>query len=180
MPTNTRKKYHGKTNKTQRKSRARARVRGASMEQVRQNRMRNKMIRNIRMGRMGRIHQGGGGSGSGGFFSQFIGKPWSAEPGNTGKYFALSPKGVGTGIVPKFDDEQPLGSARFPTQLGPQLPKLGQLGGGSTRRRKNIKGGGILDGATYLVNKFNATLGGTSRPPNPSPFVQPSLQSSHL
>jgi hypothetical protein len=176
MPTNTRKKYHGKTNKTQRKSRAKARVRGASMEQVRQNRMRNKMIRNIRMGR---IHQGGGDSGSGGFFSQFIGKPWSAEPGNTGKYFALSPKGVGTGIVPKFDDGRPLGSARFPTQLGPQLPKLGQLGG-RRRSRKNIKGGGILDGATYLVNKFNATLGGTSRPPNPSPFVQPSLQSSHL
>jgi hypothetical protein len=173
MPTNTRKKYHSKKNKTQRKSRARAR--GASMEQVRQNRMRNKMIRNIRMGR---VRQGGGGSG--GFLSQLIGKPWSAEPGNTGKYFALSPKGVGTGIVPKFDDGRPLGSARFPTQLGPQLPKLGQLGGSSTRRKKNIKGGGILDGATYLVDKFNATLDGTSRPPNPSPFVQPSLQSSHL
>jgi hypothetical protein len=167
MP-NTRKKYHGKKHKTQRKSRAR----GATMEQVKQNRMRNKMVRNIRMGR---VHQGGGGSSQmtgGGLFSQFIGKPWTPDS-LRGNFFSFSPKGVGTGHVPKFDDGRPLGSARFPTQLGPQLPKLGQLGG--SRSRKNIRGGGVLDGATYLLNNFNAKLGGTTRPLNPDPHVQPSL-----
>ena len=131
--SNTRKKYHGKKHKTHRKSRGG--VRGATMEQIKQNRMRNKMVRNIRMGR---VRQGGGG---GGFISQFIGKPWSTDSLGS-NYFALSPKGVGTGHVPKFDDGRPLGSARFPTQLGPQLPKLGQLGG--SRSRKNIRGGGLL------------------------------------
>ena len=168
MP-NTRKKYHGKKHKTQRKSRAR----GATMEQVKQNRMRNKMVRNIRMGRV--RQGGGGGSGQmtgGGFFSQFIGKPWSTD--SIGRnYFALSPKGVGTGHVPTFDDGRPLYNARFATQLGVQVPKLGQRGG--SRRRKNIRGGGVLDGATYLVNNFNAKLGGMPRPPNPDPHVQRSL-----
>ena len=182
MP-NTRKKYHGKKHKTQRKSRAR----GATMEQVKQNRMRNKMVRNIRMGR---VHQGGGGScgggscgggsgqmtGGGEFFSQFIGKPWSTD--SIGRnYFALSPKGVGTGVVPKFDDGRPLYNARFATQLGPQVPKLGQIGGGS-RSRKNIRGGGVLDGATYLVNKFNAKLDGMPRPQNPDPSDQSRLKGS--
>ena len=170
MP-NTRKKYHGKKHKTQRKSRAR----GATMEQVKQNRMRNKMVRNIRMGR---VHQGGGGGGGsgqmtgGGFFSQFIGKPWSTD--SIGRnYFALSPKGVGTGVVPTLNDGRPLYNARFATQLGPQVPKLGQVGG--SKSRKNIRGGGVLDGVTYLVNNFNAKLDGMPRPPNPDPHVQPSL-----
>lgn len=175
MP-NTRKKYHGKKHKTQRKSRAR----GATMEQVKQNRMRNKMVRNIRMGR---VHQGGGGGGGsgqmtgGGFFSQFIGKPWSTD--SIGRnYFALSPKGVGTGVVPTFDDGRPLYNARFATQLGGQVPKLGQVGGssGGSRSRKNIRGGGVLDGATYLVNNFNAKLGGMPRPQDPDPSVQPWLK----
>ena len=178
MP-NTRKKYHGKKHKTQRKSRAR----GATMEQVKQNRMRNKMVRNIRMGR---VHQGGGGScgggscgggsgqmtGGGEFFSQFIGKPWTPDS-LRGNFFSLSPKGVGTGHVPKFDDGRPLYNARFATQLGPQVPKLGQVGG--SKSRKNIRGGGVLDGVTYLVNNFNAKLDGMPRPPNPDPHVQPSL-----
>ena len=175
MP-NTRKKYHGKKHKTQRKSRARG-ARGATMEQVKQNRMRNKMVRNIRMGRV--RQGGGGGSGQmtgGGFFSQFIGKPWSTD--SIGRnYFALSPKGVGTGVVPKFDDGRPLYNARFATQLGPQVPKLGQIGGGS-RSRKNIRGGGVLDGATYLVNKFNAKLDGMPRPQNPDPSDQSRLKGS--
>ena len=181
MPPNTRKKYHGKKNKTQRKSRAReARgARGATMEQVKQNRMRNKMVRNIRMGR---VHQGGGGGSCGGgsgqmtgggeFFSQFIGKPWTPDS-LRGNFFSLSPKGVGTGHVPKFDDGRPLYNARFATQLGPQVPKLGQVGG--SKSRKNIRGGGVLDGVTYLVNNFNAKLDGMPRPPNPDPHVQPSL-----
>lgn len=161
--SNTRKKYHGKKHKTQK-----SRGMGATMEQIKQNRIRNKMIRNIRMGR---IRQGGGDQmNGGGFISQFIGKPWT--PDSIGRnFFALSPKGVGTGVVPKFDDGRPLGSARYPTQLGPQLAKLGQAGG-RRRSRKNIRGGGILDGATYLVNNFNAKLEGTSRPPNPDPRVQ--------
>lgn len=163
MP-NTRKKYHGKKHKTQRKSR----TTGATMEQIKQNRRRNKMVRNIRMGR---VRQTGGR----GFMSQFIGKPWS--PDSIGRnYFALSPKGVGTGVVPKFDDGRPLGNARYPTQLGPQLAKLGQAGG--RRSRKNIRGGGVLDGVTYLVNNLDANLGGTSRPANPDPHVQPISKTS--
>jgi hypothetical protein len=172
--SNTRKKYHGKKYKTQRKSRA-SRVAAATMEQIKQNRMRNKMVRNIRMGR---VHQGGGGQmAGGGFMSQFIGKPWTPDS-LRGNFFSLSPKGVGTGHVPTFDDGRPLYSARFPTQLGPQVPKLGQAGGSYRRSRKNIRGGGVLDGATYLVNNFNATLQGTSRPPNPDPHVQPFLKTS--
>ena len=165
--SNTRKKYHGKKHKTHRKSRGG--VRGATMEQIKQNRMRNKMVRNIRMGR---VRQGGGG---GGFISQFIGKPWSTDSLGS-NYFALSPKGVGTGHVPKFDDGRPLGSARFPTQLGPQLPKLGQLGG--SRSRKNIRGGGIIDDITYSFNNLNAKLAGTPRPFDPNPHSQPFLKNS--
>ena len=130
---------------------------------------------------MGRVHQGGGGSGGqmagGGFISQFIGKPWTPDS-LRGNFFSLSPKGVGTGHVPTFDDGRPLYSARFPTQLGPQVPKLGQAGGSYRRSRKNIRGGGVLDGATYLVNNFNAKLAGTTRPLNPDPHVQPFLKTS--
>ena len=169
MP-NTRKKYHGKKHKTQRKSR----TTGATMEQIKQNRRRNKMVRNIRMGR---VRQSGGGFMSmSQSMSQFIGKPWTTD--SIGRnYFALSPKGVGTGLVPKFDDGRPLGNARYPTQLGPQLAKLGQAGG-RRRSMKNIRGGGVLDGATYLVNNLNAKLDGTSRPTNPDPQFQPISKSS--
>lgn len=164
--SNTRKKYHGKKHKTQKKSRGGPR--GATMEQIKQNRMRNKMVRNIRMGR---VRQGGGG----GFVSQFIGKPWT--PDSLGSnYFALSPKGVGTGVVPTFDDGRPLGSARYPTQLGPQLAKLGQAGG--RRSRKNIRGGGIIDDITYSFNNLNAKLAGTPRPFDPNPHSQPFLKTS--
>lgn len=170
----TRKKYYSKNHKTQRKSRTGR----ATMEQVKQNRMRNKMVRNIRMGR---IYRGGGGTSGGGFISQFIGKPWSTD--TIGRnYFALSPKGVGTGLVPKFNDGQPLGNARFPTQLGPQVAKLGQVGGRSKSRKRSrgIIGGGIVsdlgnmvDNAKYSWNNFTANLGGTSRPTDPNPYVQP-------
>jgi len=175
---NTRKRHHGRKRKTQKKSTS-----VTTMEQVKQNRMRNKMIRNVRMGR---VHRVGGAQTGGRLFgsiSQFLGKPWSSEPGNTGKYFALSPKGVGTGIVPKFDDGQPLGNARFPTQLGPQLAKLGQVGGGGSRKQSKgikVKGGGIVsdfnnmaDGVKYSWNSFNARLAGNNRPTDPAPFNQP-------
>jgi hypothetical protein len=165
--SNTRKKYHGKKYKTQRKSRAKA----ATMEQIKQNRMRNKMIRNIRMGR---IYRGGDnqmvGGGGGGFVSQFIGKPWT--PDSLGRnYFALSTKGVGPGIIPTLDNREALGSARYPTQLGPQLPKLGQRGG--RRSRKKCSGGGIIDDITYSLNNMSAKMEGTTRPPDPNPYVQP-------
>ena len=174
----TRKKYHGKKHKTQKKSKSKTGsrgARGATMEQIKQNRMRNKMVRNIRMGR---VRQGGGGQmvGGGGFVSQFIGKPWT--PDSLGSnYFALSPKGVGTGNVPRFDDGRSLGNARYPTQLGPQLAKLGQAGGSSSdsirRSRKNVRGGGIIDDITYSLNNLNAKMDGATRPPNPNPYVQP-------
>jgi hypothetical protein len=175
----TKKKYHGKKHKTQRKSKTTA---GASttFEKIKQNRMRNKMIRNIRMGR---VHRGGGGGGE--FISQFIGKPWT--PDSIGRnYFAPSPNGVGTGVVPKFDAGQPLGNARYPTQLGPQLAKLGQNGGGSRKKskknssRRNVSGGGIIgdlgnmvDNVKYSFGKLNTTLAGENPPPNPNPYNQP-------
>ena len=168
--SNTRKKNYSKKRKTQTQRKSRAS--GATMEQIKQNRRRNKMIRNIRMGK---IYRGGGG---GSFVSQFIGKPWT--PDSLGSnYFALSPKGVGTGVVPKFDDGQPLGSARYPTQLGPQLAKLGQAGGqaGGRKSRKNARGGGFVgdfyDNAKYSFGKLTSTMEGINPPPNPNPYVQP-------
>lgn len=179
MP-NTQKKYHSRKHKTQKKSNRKT----ATVKQIRQNRLRNKIIRNIRMGR---IYGGSGGSsssgrqmvgGKGDFVSQFIGKPWTPDSNSLGSnHFALSPKGVGTGVVPHFDDGQSLGGARYPTQLGPQLPKLGQLGGKRKRSRKNVKGGGVLsnfmDNVTYSWNKMNTTLEGVNSPPNPNPYNQP-------
>ena len=172
MP-NTRKKYHGTKYhgtkyKTQKQKKSRAS--GATAEQIKQNRRRNKMIRNIRMGK---IYRGVGG---GNFVSQFIGKPWT--PDSLGSnYFALSPKGVGTGVVPKFDDGQPLGSARYPTQLGPQLAKLGQAGGSRKKSRKNVRGGGFVgdfyDNAKYSLGKLTSRMEGINPPPNPNPYVQP-------
>jgi hypothetical protein len=168
--SNTRKKNYSKKRKTQTQRKSRAS--GATMEQIKQNRRRNKMIRNIRMGR---IYRGGGQTGGGNFVSQFIGKPWT--PDSLGNYFALSPKGVGTGVVPKFDDGRPLGSARYPTQLGPQLSKLGQAGGSRKRSRKDVRGGGFVndfyDNAKYSLGKLTSRMEGINPPPNPNPYVQP-------
>jgi hypothetical protein len=171
--SNTRKKYYSKKRKTQTQRKSRAS--GATMEQIKQNRRRNKMIRNIRMGK---IYRGSGQTGGGKFVSQFIGKPWT--PDSLGSnYFALSPKGVGTGVVPTFDDKQPLGSARYPTQLGPQLAKLGQAGGGGSKKRsmKNVRGGGFVgdfyDNAKYSLGKLTSRMEGINPPPNPNPYVQP-------
>ena len=168
--SNTRKKNYSKKRKTQTQRKSRAS--GATMEQIKQNRRRNKMIRNIRMGR---IYRGSGQTGGGNFVSQFIGKPWT--PDSLGNYFALSPKGVGTGVVPKFDDGRPLGSARYPTQLGPQLAKLGQAGGSRKRSRKNVRGGGFVgdfyDNAKYSLYKLTSRMEGINPPPNPNPYVQP-------
>jgi hypothetical protein len=170
--SNTRKIYNSKKRTTRKKSRS-----AKMMEQVKQNRRRNRMIRNIRMGRIygGQIC-GGGNVQTGGksFFS-----PWTPDS-LSGNFFSLSPKGVGTGLVPKFDDGQPLYSARFPTQLGPQVPKLGQVGGGGggggrsrKKLRKNIKGGGFLDDVTYSFGKLNSRMAGTIPPADPKPYNQP-------
>ena len=168
--SNTRKKNYSKKRKTQTQRKSRAS--GATMEQIKQNRRRNKMIRNIRMGK---IYRGSGQTGGGNFVSQFIGKPWTSD--SLGNYFALSPKGVGTGVVPKFDDGRPLGSARYPTQLGPQLSKLGQAGGSRKRSRKDVRGGGFVndfyDNAKYSLGKLTSRMEGINPPPNPNPYVQP-------
>jgi hypothetical protein len=113
--------------------------------------------------------------------SQFVGSPWTASSNpNTGNYFAPSPLGVGTGVVPKFDDGLPLYPAKFPTQLGPQVAKLGEIKGGGygrgygrgyggrggggygygySKQKKNqktirnlIKGGGIFDDVMGVYN----------------------------
>ena len=169
--SNTRKRYHGKKNTTQRKSKT-----SKMMEQVKQNRRRNRMIRNLRMGRIYGGQRCGVNIQTGGknFFS-----PWTPDS-LSGNFFSLSPKGVGTGLVPKFDDGQPLYSARFPTQLGPQVPKLGQVGGGGggggrsrKKLRKNIKGGGFLDDVTYSFGKLNSRMAGTIPPADPKPYNQP-------
>jgi hypothetical protein len=174
--TNTRKKYRDKKHKTQRKSKT---VAVATIEQIKKNRMRNKMIRNIRMGR---VHRGGSQIGGNGFISQFIGRPWT--PNTLGSnYFAVSPKGVGTGVVPQFDDGQPLSNARYPTQLGSQLAKGGQHNGGSCKKKRSnkyVKGGGVvsdlgnmMDNVKYSWNNLNAKLAGENSPANPNPYNQP-------
>ena len=128
------------------------------------NKKRNSIIRNIRMGRStfnrlggGHIRKDGGGGytdrgrmdyvelasqNGGGYISQFIGSPWTVSNNlNTGNYFAPSPLGVGTGNVPKFEDGQPINhGARWPTQNGPQLAKLGEMKGG--RKAREITKGG--------------------------------------
>ena len=126
--------------------------------------------------------------GQAGGASPFVGQPWSPSgSANTGNYFAPSPNGVGTGLVPILDDGQPLppGNARFPTQLGPQLMK-GLLGGGNKAYRskssssKKHRGGGILGdfnslvaNVGYKMGSFSSNLDGLNPPPNPNPYDQP-------
>ena len=146
------------------------------------------MIHNIRMGRstFSRIYGGQNiePAGQHGGASPFVGQPWSPSGGaNTGNYFAPSPNGVGTGLVPKFDGGQPLppGNARFPTQLGPQLMKGGNKAYRSRRSSsKKHKGGGILSdfnslvaNAGYKMGSFSSSLDGVKPPPNPNPYDQP-------
>jgi hypothetical protein len=161
------------------------------------NKKRNSIIRNIRMGRSTFNRLGGGGGyirkdgyntqkGGSGYISQFIGSPWTVSNNpNTGNYFAPSPLGVGTGNVPKFDDGQPLNNgARWPTQLGNQLPKLGEIKGGSAGggKKRRLRGGGIFDDVKGLYNNivssarnFGSTLEGVKLAPssNPNPWDQP-------
>ena len=114
------------------------------------NKKRNSIIRNIKMGRSTFNRLGGGGGGyirkdgykyQEGGASPFIGSPWTVSNNpNTGNYFAPSPLGVGTGNVPRFEDGQSINhGARWPTQLGPQLAKLGEMKGGRRNKKKNNK-----------------------------------------
>lgn len=174
------------------------------------NKKRNSIIRNIRMGRATFSRLGGGGSymrkdggytcqQGGGFTSQFVGSPWTVSNNpNTGNYFAPSPLGVGTGVVPKFDNGQPLYPAKFPTQLGPQVAKLGEIKGGGSggygynKKRRNqktirslIRGGGVFDDIMGVYNNavssatdFSSKLQGVKPPPSSYAWDQPIARNS--
>jgi hypothetical protein len=169
------------------------------------NNKRNSIIRNIRMGRSTFSRLGGGSyiRRDGGYTnqqqgggSQFVGSPWTVSNNpNTGNYFAPSLLGVGTGLVPKFDDGQPLsrGGERWPTQLGPQLAKLGEMKGGggggrsrrNGRRTKTSRGGGVFDDIKGVYNnaissatEFNSRLQGVKPPPSSYSWDQPIARSN--
>ena len=165
------------------------------------NKKRNSIIRNIRMGRSTFNRLGGGGGGGyirkdgykvqEGGGSQFIGSPWTVSNNpNTGNYFAPSPLGVGTGNVPKFEDGQSINNgARWPTQNGPQLAKLGEMKGGRRNKKKTIRqliqGGGIFDDIRGVYSNivssatdFNSRLDGVKPPLSSSPWDQPISSSS--
>lgn len=205
----THTKKHKKSKSTRRRT---LRTTAASSSKKHQelyakNKKRNSIIRNIRMGRSTFNRLGGGGyirkdgynsqKGGSGYISQFIGSPWTVSNNpNTGNYFAPSPLGVGTGNVPKFDDGQPINhGARWPTQLGPQLAKLGEMKGGRNRRRHRdnnkktirslISGGGIFDDIKGVYNNvvssatnFGSRLEGVKPPPSSYPWDQPIARSS--
>ena len=162
------------------------------------NKKRNSIIRNIRMGRAtftrlggaGYMHKDGGYTCQQGGSSQFVGAPWTVS--NSGNYFAPSPLGVGTGVVPKFDNGLPLYPAKFPTQLGPQVAKLGEIKGGGYgkgdgKKRKNqktirslIRGGGVFDDVMGVYNNavssatnFSSKLQGVNPPPRSYPWDPP-------
>lgn len=206
MTNSNTKKYKKSKSKSAKKRtlRARGRTNKNYQKLYADNRKRNNIIRNIRMGQstFNRLGGGGGGggascesyvrkdgysqSGGGGYISQFIGNPWTVSNNpNTGNYFAPSRLGVGTGNVPKFDDGQPLNNgARWPTQLGNQLPKLGEIKGGSAGggKKRRLRGGGIFNDVKGLYNSivssatnFGSTLEGVKLAPssNPNPWDQP-------
>ena len=135
------KKYKKSTNRNaKRRTYSRMSSSKKHQELYAKNKKRNSIIRNIRMGRatFNRIggagymrKDGGGYTCQQGGSSQFVGAPWTVSNNpNPGNYFAQSPLGVGTELVPKFDNGLPLYPAKFPTQLGPQVAKLGEMKGG--------------------------------------------------
>ena len=121
--------------------------------------------------------------------SPFVGSPWTVSNNpNTGNYFAPSSLGIeGGGLLPKFEDGQPLsrGGERWPTQLGPQLAKLGEMKGGGRSRRngrrtKTSHGGGVFDDAKGVYDNivssatnFNLRLQGNIPRPSSNPWDQP-------
>ena len=201
MAANT-KKYKKSRNTKKRTHNNRMSASKKQAELYTKNKKRNNIIRSIRMGRSTFNRLGGGGVGGGvgsymrrdGFTQQggsspFVGSPWTVSNNpNTGNYFAPSPLGVeGGGLLPKFDDGQPLsrGGERWPTQLGPQLAKLGETKGGGRRRRnarrtKTSRGGGVFDDIKGIYNnavssatEFSSRLQGKIPPPSSNPWDQP-------
>ena len=197
------KKYKKSTNKNvKRRTHSRMSSSKKHQELYAKNKKRNSIIRNIRMGRS-TFNRLGGGVGSymrrDGFTQQggsspFVGSPWTVSNNpNTGNYFAPSLLGIeGGGLLPKFDDGQPLsrGGERWPTQLGPQLAKLGEMKGGGRSRRygrrtKTSHGGGVFDdikgvynNAVSSVTDFSSRLQGKIPPPSSNPWDQPIGRSS--
>ena len=195
------KKYKKYTNRNaKRRTNSRMSSNKKYQELYSKNKKRHSIIRNIRMGRAtfnrlgggSYVRKDGGYSCQQGGSSQFVGSPWSVSNNpNTGNYFALSPLGVGTGVVPKFDNGLPLYPAKFPTQLGPQVAKLGEIKGGGgyghSKKIKNqktirslIRGGGIFDDVMGVYNNavssatnFSSKLQGVNPPPSSYPWDQP-------
>ena len=95
--------------------------------------------------------------------------------------------------MPKFDNGLPIYPAKFPTQLGPQVAKLGEIKGGGggggygygkKRNQKTIRslirGGGVFDdvmgvynNAVSSVTNFSSKLQGVNPPPSSYPWDQP-------
>jgi hypothetical protein len=123
-----------------------------------------------------------------------VGSPWTvSNNSNTGNYFAPSPLGVGTGLVPKFEDGLPLnhGGAKYPTQLGPQVAKLGEIKGGGGRSKRNGRktktGGGIFDDikGTYSnivssATNFGSKMEGVKPPPSSYAWDQPIAHKNNI
>ena len=196
MATNT-KKYKKSRNTKKRTHNNRISASKRQAELYTKNKKRNNIIRNIRMGRSTFNRLGGGvgnymrrdGFTQQGGSSPFVGSPWTVSNNpNTGNYFAPSPLGVeGGGLLPKFEDGQPLsrGGERWPTQLGPQLAKLGEMKGGGRSRRngrrtKTSHGGGVFDDAKGIYDNivssatnFNLRLQGNIPRPSSNPWDQP-------
>ena len=199
------KKYKKSTNRNaKRRTNSRMSSNKKYQELYSKNKKRNSIIRNIRMGRAtftrlggaGYMHKDGGYTCQQGGSSQFVGAPWTVSNNpNPGNYFAQSPLGVGTELVPKFDNGLPLYPAKFPTQLGPQVAKLGEIKGGGYgkgdgKKRKNqktirslIRGGGFFDDVKGVYNNavssatdFNSKLQGVNPPPSSYPWDQPITQ----
>ena len=196
MATNT-KKYKKSRNTKKRTHNNRISASKRQAELYTKNKKRNNIIRNIRMGRSTFNRLGGGvgnymrrdGFTQQGGSSPFVGSPWTVSNNpNTGNYFAPSSLGIeGGGLLPKFEDGQPLsrGGERWPTQLGPQLAKLGEMKGGSRSRRngrrtKTSHGGGVFDDAKGVYDNivssatnFNLRLQGNIPRPSSNPWDQP-------
>ena len=196
MATNT-KKYKKSRNTKKRTHNNRISASKRQAELYTKNKKRNNIIRNIRMGRSTFNRLGGGvgnymrrdGFTQQGGSSPFVGSPWTVSNNpNTGNYFAPSSLGIeGGGLLPKFEDGQPLsrGGERWPTQLGPQLAKLGEMKGGGRSRRngrrtKTSHGGGVFDDAKGIYDNivssatnFNLRLQGNIPRPSSNPWDQP-------
>ena len=196
------KKYKKYTNRNaKRRTNSRMSSNKKHQELYAKNKKRNSIINSIRMGRAtftrmggaGYMHKDGGYTCQQGGSSQFVGAPWTVS--NSGNYFAQSPLGVGTELMPKFDNGLPLYPAKFPTLLGHQVAELGEIKGGGYgkgdgKKRKNqktirslIRGGGVFDDVMGVYNNavssatdFSSKLQGVKPPPSYHMWDQPIAQ----